>query len=134
MEKEIEIQIIEPPIYEELNWNMELIMKALEYLRQNLSKYLTEIPNSALYFLKEFEDKLGNPYPLIAVGCEDPKESDKIPNFHVLFDRVNEIVVKEITIEKLKREIMDINSITWEELQKEKYYPKQKIKTVWNKV
>lgn len=124
MENDFEIQIIEPPIYDELNWNMELIMKALEYLRQNLSKYLTEIPKSAKYFLHEFEGKFGNPYPLIAVGCRDSKEFDKIPSFNKLFERVNEIVTKEITIEKLKREIIDVNSITWEELKKEKYFPK----------
>ena len=124
MEKEIEIQLIEPPIYEELDWNMELIMKALEYLRQNLSKYLTEIPESAKYYIYEFADKLGNPYPLLAVGCEDPNEFDKIPDFHDLFERVNEIVVKEITHEKLKMEMINIKTITWEELQKDKYYPK----------
>ena len=122
MEKDFEIQIIEPPIYQELNWNMELIMKALEYLRQNLSKYLTEIPKSAEYFLHEFSDKNGNPYPLIAVGCSDSEEFDQIPDFHKLFDRVYEIVNNEITIEKIKRELISVNSITWEELQKQKYF------------
>ena len=30
MDANEEFQIIEPPIYDELNWDMEIIMKALE--------------------------------------------------------------------------------------------------------
>ena len=56
MDANEEFQIIEPPIYDELNWDMEIIMKALEYLRQVLPTYLTDLPKNSKYFLFVFRD------------------------------------------------------------------------------
>jgi hypothetical protein len=126
MDANEEFQIIEPPIYDELNWDMEIIMKALEYLRQVLPTYLTDLPKNSKYFLFVFRDFLGGEFPAIGVSCDDRKDFEKIPDFFILYDRVEEIIKEEITFEKLKVELEKIQTITWVELKEKKYYPKVK--------
>ncbi len=123
MEKEYYLEIIEPPIYSALNWEMSLIMKTLEYLRQKLPDYLTEIPSSTNYHLVVFYDKFQNPYPVIGVGSSDRNVMEEIPNFNDLFDRVNDIVEKEFPLEKLKKEIENIQVLSWEKLLEVSIYP-----------
>lgn len=124
MNSEIKIQVIEPPIYKELNWKMDRIMSALEYLRITLPLYLTEIPKNAKYFLINYGDMNGNSFPAIGVGSNDEEIMSKIPEFITLYDRVEEIILKQIGIEKIKVEIKNYPTISWNELKKIDYYPK----------
>lgn len=124
MKSKIKIQVIEPPIYDEFNWEMDKIIPALEFLRLKLPDYLTEIPKAAKYYLFRFEDKFGNPYPAIAIDSSNPEVMNLIPDFHLLYEKVEEIVLKQITIANIKLEIKNHQIITWEKLKQIKYYPK----------
>jgi len=48
--------IIEPPIYDELNWNMELITSCLEFIRTKLPELFSEFPKGVKYELIPLEN------------------------------------------------------------------------------
>ena len=125
MKSEIKIQVIEPPIYSELNWEMNKIMPALEFLRLILPEYLIEIPKTAEYYLILYGDKSGNPFPAIGVGSNDSKIMSQIPDFHILYERVEEIINNHITVDRIKQEIKNHKTISWNELKEMKYFPRE---------
>lgn len=116
-------QVIEPPIYEELSWNMENIMKALEYIRQRLPEYLIDFPSSAKYYLIHYGDFLGNSYPAIGIRCDEKSDSEKIPSFVELYDRIQVWINKELTLERIILESKKIKILSWNELKEQNYFP-----------
>jgi len=125
MNNEIQIQVIEPPIYTALNWDKNKIMSALEYLRMTLPKHLIEVPSTAQYFLIKYGDKNGNLFPAIGVGSDSSEVFSKIPDFFDLFDRVETIVTEVITISRIKQELSRYKTISWETLKEIGYYPNE---------
>lgn len=125
MKDSFSVQIIEPPIYEELNWDMEKIIKALEYIRQKLPFYLMELPKELEYVLLAFEDKLGSPYPVIGIGSASQEIVDQLPEFHTLYSRIEIIIRDELTLEIIRSELDNVDSVSWEDLQEMKFYPKE---------
>lgn len=125
MKDNFAVEIIEPPIYEELNWDMKKIMKALEYIRQKLPSHLTDLSNELEYVLLAFEDKLGSPYPVIGIGSSNQKIVAQLPDFNTLYNRVEILIRDELTLEIIKSELDNVDSVSWEDLQEMKFYPKE---------
>lgn len=115
---------IDPPIYHEFNYDKDQLMKALEYLRQILPNYFTDLPNSTKYFLMVFGDFLGNSFPAIGIGCNNQEDIDMLPTFLELYGRIEKLIEEKLTIEKIRNEMKEIKIISWEELQELKYYSK----------
>ncbi|WP_124981261.1 hypothetical protein [Nonlabens xiamenensis] len=107
--------IIEPAIYEELNWNMDYIVSCLEIIRIKLPELFTEFPKSIKYELIPLGNPFGEPYPVIGLYSDNPKDLEKIPEFLDLDERI-EIWLSEIGIESIKKEAEKIKTISWEAL------------------
>lgn len=120
MKRPIGFEVICPPIYEAFNWNMKLIMKALEYLRQELPNHLHDLPTNTIFHLIVYGDFLGNSYPAIGVSCSDP---DLLPSFFDLHEKVNTLIKEVITIDKIKSASKDLMVISWNELKEQGYNP-----------
>ena len=107
--------IIEPAIYEELNWNMDLIVSCLEVIRTQLPKLFTELPKSVKYEIIPFGNPFGESYPVIGLYSDNPKDLEKIPEFLDLDEQVD-IWLKIIGIETIKQESKKIKVMSWETL------------------
>ncbi len=110
-------QIVEPPIYATLNWNMDLIVSCLEVIRQKLPEKFNQFPSSLEYDLVSLETPHGSPYPVIGIHTKQEKDFE---NF--LFELV-ENWITDIDVEKLKQESKELEIITWKELKAIGHYP-----------
>ena len=111
--------IIEPPIYEELNWDMELIMSCLEFIRTKLPELFSEFPQGVKYELIPLENPFGEAYPVIGLYSDNPKDLEKLPEFLDLDEQVG-IWLNEIGIEGIKKESKKIKTMNWETLKNRK--------------
>ena len=111
--------IIEPAIYEELNWDMDFIILCLEIIRTKLPDLFSEFPQSVKYELISLGNPFGEPYPVIGLYSDNSKDFEKIPEFLDLDERV-EIWLNEIGIETIKKEAKKIKTISWETLKNRK--------------
>ncbi|WP_040254255.1 hypothetical protein [Psychroserpens mesophilus] len=111
--------IIEPAIYEELNWNMDFIVSCLEIIRTKLPELFSEFPKSVKYELISLENPFGEPYPVIGLYSDNPKDLKEIPEFLDLDERT-EIWLNNIGIETIKNEAKKIKTISWETLKEKK--------------
>ena len=112
--------IIEPPIYEELNWNMDFIVSCLEIIRIKLHELFSEFPNSIKYELIPLENPFGEAYPVIGLYSDNPKDLEKIPEFLDLDEQV-EIWLDKIGIETIKKDAEKIKTVNWETLKNKKF-------------
>jgi hypothetical protein len=107
--------LIEPPIYGELGWDLDRIVKCLEVLRLKMPQIIVE----------------NDEYDLIAVGNPHGKSYPAIGWFSVSeqeldFFEVEEIVelfVQNIGVENLIKESQIIDYIDWSYLEANKVYP-----------
>lgn len=94
--------IIEPPIYDELNWNMELITSCLEFIRTKLPELFSEFPKGVKYELIPLENPFVEAQPVIGLYSNNKKDLEKIPEFLDLDEPV-EIWIDGIGIESIKK-------------------------------
>ena len=111
--------IIEPAIYEELNWNMDFIVSCLEVIRTQLPELFSEFPKSVKYELIPLGNPFGEPYPVIGLYSDNPKDLEKIPEFLDLDEQVD-IWLNKVGIETLKKDAEKINTVNWETLKNKK--------------
>lgn len=107
--------IIEPPIYEELNWDMDSIVSCLEIIRTKLPELFSEFSKSVTYELILLVTPFGESYPVIGFYSDTPKDLENIPKFLDLDEEV-EIWVNNIGIETIKKESQNIKTVNWETL------------------
>src|SRR5690606_25090668 len=107
--------IIEPAIYEELNWNMDSIVSCLEIIRIKLPELFSEFPKSIKYELIPLGNPFGEPYPVIGLYSDNPKDLKKIPEFLDLDEQV-QIWLNKIGIETIKNDAKKIKTVDWETL------------------
>ncbi len=123
MEKEPrEYKIIEPPIYEALDWEMDLIVSCLEVIRQKLPEKLNNFPAGSEYDLVSLENPHGPAYPVIGIRLKSDNEFEELPDFLDLYDLVEKWIM-EIGIDKIKRESKEFETPTWEQLKTFGHYP-----------
>lgn len=121
MKKPRGYQIIEPPIYEELNWNMDTIVSCLEVIRSKLPELFSGFPKSVKYELISYSNPFGNPYPVIRIYSDNSEDFKKIPDFLDLYDEM-EVWLHKIGIDNIKRESEKIVTINWETLKRIRDY------------
>ena len=111
--------IIEPAIYEELNWNMDSIVSCLEIIRTKLPELFTEFPKSIKYEIIPLGNPFGEPYPVIGLYSDNPEDLKKIPDFFDLDEEI-EIWLNKIGIETIRKESEKIKVMSWETLKNRK--------------
>lgn len=123
MNSDIYIQIIEPPIYDALDWDMQKIMPALEYLRIALPHHLKGIPTNTHYYLIAHKGVNNNPFPAIGIGTDNPNALERLPDFINLNNQVENLIETELPMTKILEEIKNHPTISWQRLKEIKYYP-----------
>ncbi|WP_428740191.1 hypothetical protein [Tenacibaculum sp.] len=108
-------EIIEPAIYEELNWNMDSIVSYLEIIRTKLPELFTELPKSIKYEIIPLRNPFGEPYPVIGLYSDNLEDLKKIPDFLDLDEEV-EIWLNKIGIETIRKESEKIKVMSLETL------------------
>lgn len=119
MKKSRGYAIIEPEIYEELNWNMDMIMSCLEVIRRRMPELFSELPKSVQYELIPYGNPFGEPYPVIGIYSDIAADQKKIPGFIDLYERV-ENWLNKIEIATIKEEAQSIKVIDLEVLKNRK--------------
>jgi hypothetical protein len=111
--------IIEPAIYEKLNWNMDLIVSCLEIIRTKLPELFSEFPKGVKYELIPLGNPFGEPYPVIGLYSDNPKDLEEVPEFLDLDEKVD-IWLNKIGIETIKKDAEKIKTVNWETLKNRK--------------
>lgn len=117
-------QIVEPPIYEELNWDMDLIVSCLEVIRLKLPQKFQDFPKGLEYDLLSLENAHGSVYPVIGIHASNQEDYKQIPDFHNLYDMV-ELWISEMGVESIIKEARDVIALSWNDLEKRGIYPER---------
>ncbi|KAF2340139.1 hypothetical protein [Flavobacterium nitrogenifigens] len=113
---------IEPDIYEKLNWDYDLIVLCLEYIRTEIHTILETESDKIETFLISFSNFLGQNYP--AIGIRNKSDTEDCINLD--FFEVNEKIEKwilSVGIETLKHKAQNITYINWKTLHDLKRFP-----------
>lgn len=116
--------IIEPPIYNLLNWDMDLIVACMEVLRYKIPHEFKKLPTLLEYDLIALRSPHGPLYPVI--GIHAPKEADlkRLPDYFELHESIEKWIQK-MDLNILKYEANQQKVLTWAELLKQRVYPKR---------
>lgn len=113
---------IEPDIYDKLNWDYDLIVLCLEYIRTEIHTILEVEGDKIDVFLISFSNFLGQSYPAIGIrNKSDEKESSNLDFFEL--DEKIERWILSIGIENLKQKAQNISCVNWKTLQNLKRFP-----------
>jgi hypothetical protein len=114
--------LIEPDIYEKLNWDIDLIVKCLEVIRMHMPQIIPEVTTATEYDLIAISNPHGPPYPAIGIYCHKKADWDNLPDWQ----EVNNLAdrwVEQISINRLVEEAEAVNYINWEELMNRRTFP-----------
>jgi hypothetical protein len=111
--------LIEPPIYVELRWDLNLIVKCLEVLRLKMPQIIVENDE---YDLIAINNPFGKSYPVIGWFSVSAVEL----NLFEIEEKV-EILVREIGLGNLIKESQIIDYIDWSYLEANKIYPLRNV-------
>ena len=114
---------VELPFYEQLNWDMNVIISCLDVFRVKLPLWFKEFPKTAEYDLICLENSHGSSYPAIGIHCTRNEDFNLLPSFINLYDDLERKMTDEM-IKEIVNESKMIESISWEELKKIKVYAK----------
>jgi hypothetical protein len=110
--------IVEPDIYEKLNWDMDLIISCLDIIRKKMSIILNIQNENIEYDLIALTNFLGQSYPVIGIYNLDPKEYEWID-----IDEITNNWIKNYDVEAIIKDSINNKTINWVELQKLGTYP-----------
>jgi len=114
---------IELNIYDKLNWNYDLIVSCLEYIRNQIPNILKIEHDKVEVFLASFHNFLGQNYPVIGIRDKiDLMEIVDLDPFEIE-EKVENWLSDIGGIENLKRKAKNIKCIDWKTLQSLKEYP-----------
>lgn len=115
--------IIEPHFYEDLSWDMDKIIRFLEFIRLNVNDKLFKHSHSKFYIVK-YGDFCGNAFPAIGVTNKDPIESKELEGFDDIFEKVK-AWVNSIGLDTIDSMSKELQVISWSTLMKIRHYPKE---------
>ncbi len=115
---------IEPDIYEKLNWDYDLIVLCLEYIRTEIPNILKIESDKIEVFLVSFDNFLGQNYPAIGIR----NKSDLAESINLDFFEIDEKIENWLAniggVENLKQKAKNIKCVDWKTLENLKEYPK----------
>lgn len=115
---------IEPNIYEKLNWDYDLIVLCLEYIRTEIPNILKIEANNIEVFLVSFYNFLGQNYPVIGIRNKSELTESTNLDFFEIDEEIEKWLENLGGIENLKQRAKDIKCIDWKTLESLKEYPK----------
>ncbi|WP_313805670.1 hypothetical protein [Flavobacterium sp.] len=114
--------VIEPHFYDDLNWDMDKIVKYLEFIRLNINDLFKH--KHSKYYIIAYRDFLGNSAPAIGVINNNAIESKDFDDFDDLFNTV-EKWVNSIGLDTIENKSNELNVPKWKKILELKYYPKE---------
>lgn len=113
-------QVIEPSFYDELDPCDDFTIKCLVVLKRKLPAFLG-ILSSFEFYLIRYGDFLGNQFAAIGIECKSNEEFKSLPDFIALYNQV-ELIINDLGVDNIKKEAVNIETITWKQLQKDGWY------------
>lgn len=114
--------VIEPHFCDDLNWNMDKIVRYLEFIRLNINDLFKH--KHSKYYIIVYGDFLGNSGPAIGVVNNDAMESKDFEDFDDLYNRVEEWV-NLIGLNTIEDKSKELNVPKWKRILEIKYYPRE---------
>ncbi len=114
--------VIEPHFYDDLNWDMEKIVRYLEFIRLNINDLFKH--KYSKYYIIVYGDFLENSAPAIGVVNDDTLESKDFDDFDDLYNRVEEWV-NLIGLDTIEEKSKELHIPKWKEILEIKYYPRE---------
>jgi hypothetical protein len=114
--------IFEINIYEELNWDYDLIIKYLDYFRINFDRIANIERAKIEVYLIKVVNFIGQDYP--AIGLITKNEDDIELLLNKLQINIERWIKQQGGINELLIEATNIEIINWEILKRIKFYPK----------
>lgn len=115
--------VIEPHFYDDLSWEMDTIIRYLEFMRLNINDILFKHKHSKFYII-EYGDFLGNSFPAIGVTNPDPAEAKEFDNFNAIYEKV-EAWVNSIGLSTIDEQSKELTVISWTRLMEVGHYPEE---------
>lgn len=119
--KILAFSVIELHFYDDLSWEVDKIIRCLEFIRLNINDMLFKHKHSKFYIIK-YSDFLGNTFPVIGVVNTDPIEANEFDDFDGIFEKVKEWV-NSIGLNTIDEKSKELNVISWTKLIETGYYP-----------
>ena len=114
---------IELDIYDSLNWDYNLIIQCLEYVRNEIPDILKIERDKVHVFLVSFQNFIGQSYP--AIGIRNKTNSKEIIlEYFEIEEKIENWLSNFGGIDKLKLKSKNIKCIDWESLKIQEEYPK----------
>nr|WP_321237192.1 hypothetical protein [uncultured Psychroserpens sp.] len=111
--------LLEPPLYEPFDNDLDLLISYLELICKELPNVLTDFPKNTKYTVLAVGNPHGPPYPAIGFYCDNPKDFDILPDSYG-FEEVVENWLTEDKIKRFKLEAENHKTKSWEELKNAK--------------
>ncbi len=92
---------IEPDIYERLNWDYDLIVLCLEYIRNEIPNILKIDQDKVEVFLVSFSNFLGEAYPAIGIRNKFDLDETIILDFFEIDEKIEYWITNICGIENL---------------------------------
>ena len=114
---------IEPDIYDKLNWDYDLIVLCLEYIRNEFSNIINLERGKADVFLASFHNFQGQNYPVIGIRSKSNLTEIINLDYFEIEEKVENWLEELGGIESLKRKAENIKYIDWKTLETLGEYP-----------
>ena len=115
---------IEPDIYDTLNWDYDLIVLCLEFIRNEIPNIINIEPEKVEVFLVSFCNFVGQNYPAIGIRSKPEFEEVIKLDFFKIEEQIESWLTNIGGIEFLKENTKNIKGIDWKTLEELKEYPK----------
>lgn len=115
---------IETEIHEKLNWDYDLIVICLNYIRIEIPNILNIENDRIEVFLASIHNFMGQNYPVIGIRVKTDFVELIDINFFDIEEKIENWIEKIGGIERLKEESINFKSINWETLEELIEYPK----------
>jgi hypothetical protein len=117
---------IETEIHEKLNWDYDLIVKCLNYLRIELPNILKIEKEKIEIFLASISNFFDQKYPVIGIRIKSDFVEEVKIDFFDIEEKIEIWIETNGGIEKLTEKSKNFKSISWEKLNELKeYYEKE---------
>jgi hypothetical protein len=104
---------IEPDIYDKLNWDYDLIVQCLEYIRNEIPNILKIEDNKVDVFLVSLCNFLGQNYPAIGIRCKSNLKDLVDFDFFEIDEKIETWLDSIGGVESLKQKSKGIKCIDW---------------------
>lgn len=115
---------IETELHQKLNWDFDLIVKCLNYIRVEIPNILDIEIDRIEVFLASITNFVGQNYPVIGIRVKPDFAKLIVIDFFEIEEKIEKWIEKIGGIEKLIEKSINFKSINWKSLEELNEYPK----------